>query len=142
MIVAHDTNNGAADTFRRTRLGYQKTDRLLKRLEFRRLYQSGRQVANGNFAIRYSIRPLSVAVSIPRLGVTVSKRVGNAVVRNRVKRLVREYFRCHREMLPGSIDLNVIARAGASKQSRHLLRASLETLFKKIKVRENHQPTD
>jgi len=48
-----------------------------------------------------------------RLGVTVSTRVGNAVVRNRVKRLVREVFRhCRADLLPPA-DIVVIAKPGA-----------------------------
>ena len=48
-----------------------------------------------------------------RLGVTASKHVGDAVRRNRTKRLVREAFRLHPELFPDGIDLVVIARAGA-----------------------------
>lgn len=52
-----------------------------------------------------------------RLGITVSKRVGNAVQRNRVKRRVREFFRLHGEKLQPAHDLLIIARAGAEKLS-------------------------
>jgi ribonuclease P protein component len=45
-----------------------------------------------------------------RLGITVSRKVGDAVVRNRIKRLVREYFRVSKEHLPPSRDVLVIAR--------------------------------
>ncbi len=45
-----------------------------------------------------------------RLGVTASRKVGNAVVRNRVKRLVREAFRCTRELWSPGLDLIVIVR--------------------------------
>jgi len=48
-----------------------------------------------------------------RLGVTVSKRVGNAVVRNHLKRLIREWFRIARNTLPDGTDLVVIARGAA-----------------------------
>lgn len=142
VIVAHDQNEMTDDNFRRVGFGFQKADRLLKRRDFKRLYRSSRSVASGVFAIRYQIRPQNEPLTAPKLGVTVSRRVGNAVVRNRVKRLVREFFRCHRDQLPMSIDLNVIARTGAAKQSHHRLRASLETLFMKIRARESHQSTD
>jgi len=52
-----------------------------------------------------------------RLGVTVSRKIGDAVRRNRVKRLVREFFRLHRSELQPAHDLLVIARAGAEKLS-------------------------
>ena len=49
----------------------------------------------------------------PRIGVTVTKRVGNAVQRNRVKRLVREVFRRERARFPAGCDVVFIAKDGA-----------------------------
>jgi ribonuclease P protein component len=49
-------------------------------------------------------------VSRQRLGITASRRVGNAAQRNRAKRLLREAFRCVRAELPGGLDLVVIVR--------------------------------
>lgn len=51
--------------------------------------------------------------SISRLGVTVSSKIGNAVVRNRLKRLFREVFRQHRVALAPPADLLIIAKPGA-----------------------------
>ena len=48
-----------------------------------------------------------------RLGIVVTKKIGNAVARNRVKRLCRECFRTWPDLVPDGIDLVVIARAGA-----------------------------
>lgn len=48
----------------------------------------------------------------PRLGITVSRKVGNAVVRNRAKRLIREAFRATRSLWPADVDLVVIVKRG------------------------------
>ena len=48
-----------------------------------------------------------------RLGVTVTKKIGKAVIRNRIKRYVREFFRLNKHYLPQGHDLVVIARRGA-----------------------------
>ncbi|MFN9809143.1 MAG: ribonuclease P protein component, partial [Deltaproteobacteria bacterium] len=49
----------------------------------------------------------------PRIGITVTKKVGNAVARNRVKRLVREVFRQERARFPEGCDIVFIAKDGA-----------------------------
>jgi len=51
---------------------------------------------------------------VRRLGLTVGKRVGNAVTRNRVKRLLREYFRNCKDKLPASTDIVISAKVGAA----------------------------
>jgi len=60
-----------------------------------------------------------------RLGLTVSRKVGNAVARNHVKRRVREWFRVEREALPKDVDLVVIAKPGAAELDAAGVRASL-----------------
>ncbi len=57
----------------------------------------------------------------PRLGLSVSRKVGNAVARNRWKRLIREAFRLSRQSLPDAVDLVVIPRAGAEPKLSALL---------------------
>lgn len=45
-----------------------------------------------------------------RLGITVSKKVGNSVTRNKIKRLVREFFRLHKALFPRSCDVVIVAK--------------------------------
>jgi len=67
-------------------------------------------------------------VGVTRLGLVVSRRVGGAVVRNRVKRVVREWFRRHRSLLPKGVDLVVIARSDAADLGTDAAWAELATL--------------
>jgi ribonuclease P protein component len=65
-----------------------------------------------------------------RLGVTVSSRVGNSVVRNRLKRIVREIYRTRRETLSASTDLVVIAKRGAHVLTFHEVESEIVPAFR------------
>jgi len=64
-----------------------------------------------------------------RLGLTVSKKIGNAVQRNLVKRRLREYFRLHKAHLPRSRDIVFTAKPGAPKLSYTALTRELDTVL-------------
>jgi ribonuclease P protein component len=66
-----------------------------------------------------------------RLGITVSKKVGCAVVRNRIKRYAREIFRCVRHSLP-AVDINVIARRESALMDFSAVQRELEKAFRHI----------
>lgn len=63
-----------------------------------------------------------------RVGITVSSRVGNAVVRNRLKRWIREYVRRHRPELPAG-RMAIIAKSAASGSAHDMLDRDLGRLF-------------
>jgi ribonuclease P protein component len=91
------------------RLVYPKEARIRRRGEFLALQRQGRRRHTPHLVvIRHPAKgPIS------RLGVTVSGRVGNSVVRNRVKRLIRELFRqCRADLVPPE-DVLIIAKSGA-----------------------------
>ncbi len=96
---------------------FRRADRVLSPRDFRRAVKSGKRDASEAFVVVIAPRPKN-AVREPdedrsRLGVTGSKRVGNAVTRNRIKRCIREWFRHARERLPDGSDIVVIARRTA-----------------------------
>ncbi|MBT8490455.1 MAG: ribonuclease P protein component [Deltaproteobacteria bacterium] len=71
-----------------------------------RIYQEGKRVNSRNFITIFSRNQ----TGIQRLGITVTKKVGNSVKRNRIKRLLREYFRLNKDKLPGSSDIVIIVK--------------------------------
>lgn len=64
-----------------------------------------------------------------RLGVTVTRKIGGAVVRNRIKRHLREFFRVEYKYLPMATDISVIAKKGAERLSFQDIQRELKTLF-------------
>lgn len=91
--------------------GFTPSDRLLRSREFEYVLRHGRRTTAAQFVVLRA--PSQASPPASRLGITVSKRVGNAVVRNRVKRRVREWFRRRRAQLGTATDLVVIGRPGA-----------------------------
>ncbi len=94
-----------------------KAARLRRRSEFLGVQRTGQQMHGTHFVVLLQRKPGPLA----RLGITVSKKVGCAVVRNRVKRQVRETFRQHRHLLPQGFDFLLIARDGAGSQEKRQL---------------------
>lgn len=95
---------------------FPSRSRVRKRVEFLKIQDRGLRVSTPRFVLILSASAAPHA-SQPRLGITASRRVGNAVVRSRAKRLIREAFRATRELWPAGIDLVVIVKraTGESK---------------------------
>jgi len=94
-----------------------KRRRLSRSAEFERVYRQGRSKGNRYLVLYAFPRAADEAASEreagPRLGLSVSRRVGGAVERNRVKRVLREAFWAEAERLPDSSDYVVVARPDA-----------------------------
>ncbi|MEN8163714.1 MAG: ribonuclease P protein component [Acidobacteriota bacterium] len=89
-----------------------RTRRLRKRADYQRIYRNGIRVV-GRFVVVFAdVGPLAKN----RLGITASRKIGPAVIRNRCKRRIRELFRLNRGRLPdGNIDVVVNARRGCAE---------------------------
>jgi ribonuclease P protein component len=90
------------------RLTLPQSRRMKTLAEFERCFQRKRSASDA-VLILYACEN---GLDHPRLGCSVSKKVGNAVVRNRYKRLFREAFRLRQHDLPPGIDLILIPRSG------------------------------
>lgn len=98
----------AAQSPRRETL--RPADRIKRRVDFRRVQQSGRKIHTPHYVLAVLPRPEGGPT---RLGITVTRKVAPAVGRNRIKRVMREVFRRHRELFPDACDVVVIAKEGA-----------------------------
>lgn len=83
---------------------FRKHERIRRKQEFRRVYEQGKKIVSSSF-ILYLLQDQQ---HVRRLGITASKKLGNAVTRNRCKRLVRELFRRNKEKFPPGSDVVVV----------------------------------
>ncbi len=96
----------------RARHTFPKDVRLRRRSEFLRVQERGHKITAD--CLLCLVLPNGRADGLTRLGLTVSTKVGNAVVRNRVRRHLRELFRVQKAALPRGLDLVFIARPSAA----------------------------
>ena len=113
-----------------------KSARLRKRPEFLAVKAKGRGFAEGPLAASWAVRPASttragMAPAVARVGLAVSSKVGGSVVRNRVKRRLREAVRHELAGLP-AVDLVVVARASAPEATVEQFRAWLRRCSERI----------
>ncbi|PIE64290.1 MAG: ribonuclease P protein component [Desulfobacterales bacterium] len=107
---------------------FTKTDRLRKSQEFKALSKKGKR----HFSKLFIIICQKNNASRSRLGITVSKKVGKAVTRNRIKRIIRNFFRLNRHFLKESLDINVIARKASGEAEATAMCNQLEEWIKKV----------
>jgi ribonuclease P protein component len=106
-------------------LSFGKEERIRRPTEFRGIIREGIRFQSRHFRIYRCPNPLSH----PRLGIAVGKHVGSAVQRNRVKRLIREFFRLNKKGLPGSYDFVVVAKEGAALLTARQISGELQMMF-------------
>lgn len=102
--------------------------RLRNRQDFNRIYRGGRSFANGQFVVYWSRQP---KVEQFRLGVSVSKKLGNAVVRNRMRRVMKEIVRLNAGKIAPHADFILIARKPAVEMKTKDLERSIMHVLRK-----------
>jgi ribonuclease P protein component len=103
---------------------FTKAVRLRQRQDYLRAQAQGKRLHTRHFGV--TLAPM--AAGHPRLGLVVTRRLGKAVRRNRVKRLLREFFRRHQTGLP-DFDLVIMAKKGAPALAYHQVEEELGRLL-------------
>jgi ribonuclease P protein component len=106
----------------------QRKLRLRNRNDFNRIYRGGKSFANGQFVVYWSKQPLAEPF---RMGVSVSKKLGNAVVRNRLRRLVKEIVRSNADVIAERTDFILIVRKPAVEMKMKDLEKSMLHVLRK-----------
>ena len=97
------------------------SESLKKNMDFQNVYRNGKSYAN-RFLVVYI---LENHTERNRLGISVSKKVGNSVIRHHLTRLIRESYRLHEDMFDSGLDIVVIARNTAKDISYHEVESAL-----------------
>lgn len=103
---------------------------LKKNIDFQKVYKSGKSYAN-KYLVMYV---LENGTDITRIGISVSKKVGNSIVRHRLARLIREAFRLSTDCIPDGYDYVVVARASLKDKGFFETKESMIHLLKLHKL--------
>lgn len=106
------------------------SESLKKNIDFQNVYRNGKSYAN-RFLVVYI---LENHTEKNRLGISVSKKVGNSVIRHHLTRLIRESYRLHEDTFDSGLDIVVIARATARNISYHEVESALMHLGRLHKI--------
>ena len=112
-----------------------------KNTEFQSIYRTGKSRAN-----RFFIMYCAPSSGDGRIGISVSKKVGNSVVRHRIKRLVKECYRLHRDEIRDGLDIIVVARQDSKDKSYREIEGAFLHLLKLQHIRigkaNEHKPKE
>ena len=97
------------------------SESLKKNSDFQKVYRQGKSYAN-RYLVMYVLENHTEG---NRLGISVSKKVGNSVIRHHLTRLIRESYRLHEDMFNNGVDIVVIARSTARDISYHETESAL-----------------
>ena len=105
---------------------YPNSETLKKNQDFQMVYREGKSCANRYLVLYVKKNDLTRN----RLGISVSKKVGNSVVRHHITRLIRESYRLHEDMFNSGLDMVVVARVNAKGKKYEEIKDALLHLGK------------
>jgi ribonuclease P protein component len=106
---------------------FPKSDRILKREGFRRVYEQGLKVQSKYFTAFVAANQIDK----PRIGITVTRKIGNSVERNRARRLLREAFRKNKWLAPKGVDIVINVKRSLVEAGYREVEAELVALLKR-----------
>ena len=109
----------------------KKAYRIKKNNEFQYIFKHGRSFANRQLVIYYAEKPGQEHF---RIGLSVGKKIGNAVTRNRIKRYLRQAFHELEDNIKDEYDIVIIARAQTKDMTFHEVKRSLNHLLMKERL--------
>ena len=107
---------------------FPREARLVRRSEFDAVYRSGKRLSSSHFTV--FVRSNGLGAS--RFGFSIKKTLGGAVVRNRIRRRVREIVRCHRQEIPAGWDIVIHPKSSVGKAPFAALTEDLVRVLKKL----------
>ena len=103
------------------RLGFPRDARLVRRGEFDAVHRAGKRRSSSHFTVFFRANQLPQS----RFGFSIKKELGGAVIRNRIRRRVREIVRRHRQEIPAGWDIVIHPKKGVERQPFRALTADL-----------------
>jgi len=113
----------------RSEQAFPRTHRICRSSEYQGIWQKGQRYHTSHFVVI-----ASPGRDNSRLGITVSRKVGNAVCRNRLKRWIREFFRHHYKQLGRAMDVSVVAKRQAGRLDHLQVDQELLTVFARLET--------
>jgi ribonuclease P protein component len=110
------------------RLDFPREARLVRRGEFDAVYRAGKRRSSSHFTVFFRANQLPVS----RFGFSIKKALGGAVVRNRIRRRLREIVRCHRVEIAAGWDIVIHPKSVVAKADFALLTADLLRMMKGV----------
>ena len=110
--------------------GFPSSCRLRTSREYTQVWRNGRRLHSANLLVIVCAGSSAEA----RLGISVSRKVGNAVCRNRIKRWIREHFRRHRAAFGAVVDLSIVAKPGLAGLDHAAVNRELQSAFAQLRI--------
>lgn len=111
---------------------FEKFRRILRSSEYTRIWKEGKRYRTTHFVVL-----VNPGGNNSRLGLTVSRKVGNAVCRNRLKRWIRELFRNNYKLFGNQLDISIIAQRQAGCLTHLQVDRELLSVFARLETEDN-----